>query len=135
MGVVIQSGNTSVTGNVTSVTSEKRPTNFLAQDGITNTTATLGTVGAGKKWTVLGYTLSGYAGASVGLKLTLKANNQTIGIIEVASQATSIGTGHLARTFNYSEAPQITAGQTITVVSNTATSSGACSVQVIEESV
>lgn len=101
---------------------------------VINTTTTVGTVGASKKWTILGFLLSGqHSGASAGY-VKLVAGTKTLGIINLQATATAAQISHVGMTFPYEDALQLTATQTVTLQSSSATTNGAVTVLYIEES-
>lgn len=113
MSVGVTSGNTSVTGTVTvSGTVANKNVTVLADKRTTTGTTTLGTVGAGKIWRIVGATISCAYGNS-GYENKILANSAVISqmnvIGNVASQTTT-----LTKKWDYTCAPQIAAGQTVT---------------------
>lgn len=124
-------GLTSVTGTVTSTAQVKRPTNFYAQSG-SNQTITLGTVPASKKWTLLQNSLCcSTAGAANG-SITLNMNGQPVDFCYISGTTGVEGNGTTCHEYDYNQAPQIAATQTVTlVISAGCNASG--SVQIIEE--
>lgn len=119
--------NVTITG---STLAEKHPNGWIQTSGVSNTTTTMGTVGAGKKWTILGVSVSNYAGAGSGI-VTVKANSQPI--LSASVLGNPVGNVCNAVAFDYNYAPQITVGQTISLTSSSATSNGEATVIYIEE--
>jgi hypothetical protein len=133
MALNVNSGLVNVTGTVTSTAGTYRPNGFLSGSGVTNTTSTLGTVGAGKKWTILSFNFGNYMGGAFGGVASLKVNGQIIALIQSASSATNTNNEMCALVFPYSQAPQIAAGQTVQITADVNSTACAC-VTYIEES-
>jgi hypothetical protein len=114
MGQGIQSGLTSVTGTVTS-TETIRTVSWLSAEQSGAGSATIGTVGAGKKWRILSVQLGGGAPAA-----STSAGIQLNGVYALRhyhnNQAATTMSLSNSITWAYSAAPQLAAGQTAVLV-------------------
>ena len=133
MGSTYQTGRTSVTGNVTAVASKTSATIVSATQAGSGST-TLGTVGAGKVWRVIGVALSGNsAGVNNGTATAvLKLNNAEVLGVTIMGTSTIYNTNSNAMNFDYGACPVLTAGQTIVVTCSQATYAHASAIYVEE---
>lgn len=115
MAMSNSSGNTSVTGSVTS-TATIRNTSAVT-GSITGTgaqSATLGTVGAGKKWRVITIQIAANTVSASQFPVYVKLNNVVYGVLRIYDA----GQGNMSTVctpFDYATAPQLAAGETITL--------------------
>lgn len=115
MSVGVSSGNTSITGSVTSTPNKFTVTPLQAT--VTSATTDIATVGAGKVWRIVGFILTSSAGSTLdGGYLKFNAVNVCKAYIQLAS-AVGIATISQSMNFDYSACPVLTAGQVINVVS------------------
>jgi hypothetical protein len=132
MSMNFSSGSTSVSGTVAAVgtfTPVKVNATSKSGEGVNNT-VTLGTVPVNKTWRIIGAQLSHSAGAD---NSTASIQANSIKIINSNCRITTIpqNIAH-SQQWNYEAAIQLSAGQTVTLVSS-ASSNTAATVQYIEE--
>lgn len=121
-------GTVNVTGNVTASDAKFTPV-WLCSTVANNSTVTVGTVGAGKKWTIIGVQLSSNMGATAAIrKASLDLNGVSI-LVNTHEGGAAGDVSHTANpismNFTYGTGPVLIAGQTVTVVS----SGGSCNAQ------
>ena len=109
------SGLTSITGTVTA-TPHKNSATIITGVG-NNQTTTLGTVGAGKVWRVIGLSLSTMIGSAGVAQIDLNLNGLSVlNDRGTYDNATTQRGGNVAISFDYGACPVLTAGQKITLV-------------------
>lgn len=120
------SGLTNVTGTVTSTAQNYTPT--LIEGNANNSSVTLGTVGSGKKWRIISLALS--TNATTGSTGYINLN----GVTALECYPPTNQASNNSITFDKTQAPLLTAGQTV-VVTAAANCAAAAQVVYIEESV
>lgn len=131
MAVTTSTGLTSVTGNVSSVPEEVSVTLVSGTRAAAGTT-TIATVGANKKWYILGVNMSAVYGAGGTIKLQLNGND--IMVLD-GSMNTAIQNLANAQSWNYKQCPTLAATQTITLVLSANSTEGYACIQYVEVSV
>lgn len=131
MPASVSSGNTSVTGTVTST--PLIHTLSALSGSVTNTTTTMGTVGAGKKWTIISVQVSAYQlGANTN---TTDVRFNDVVFFQAAVQSTAGLDANVTEriVWGYNDGPKLTAGQTVKMVGNSATGNAYVTVTYVEE--
>lgn len=86
----------------------------------TNGNTTIGTVGAGKKWTILGYTLGATANTASTVRIKLVANGVTIGAVSATGLATAPAAAATSISLGYSAGYVLNAGEALVINLSTA---------------
>jgi hypothetical protein len=112
MGFNSSSGVTSVTGNVTAVPAKST---VLVWQGVPdNATTTMGTVGAGKVWRIVGFSQNSDSRAATSSIATILLNDVVFFAARITAIATYGGGANASSvTFSYDAAPVLTVGQTV----------------------
>lgn len=131
MAINIGTGVTTITGDVNLEPVIKTVTCISGTQTNSGTT-TLGTVGAGKVWNIIGASIGAEGGNNPG-QCSLKGNNIAI-LSAYAYSATNYGLIFLSQSWQYGTCPKLTAGQTITLVCTNLNGLCDAQVQYIEES-
>ena len=134
MGFNVASGKTSVTGTVTSTSLKSVVVPIAGSQYNTTGTVTLGTVGAGKVWRIVGAALQVAFMTTNDTTVRIQANAQDICLIRGAqSSATTQQTVSTTFTGSYADAVPIAATQTVTLISGGGNVASAAVVFYIEE--
>lgn len=132
MSQTVNSGN--VVATITLSAASKRTVTPV--EGVVNNSATttVATVGAGKKWTIVGCSLTSSVLGAVTPLCKAMANGVSILAHTVAGSATYPVVAASSQSWAYTDAPVITAGQTLAVSNNAASTVSTVTYQYIEES-
>lgn len=112
---------------------ENKTVSSLTEVKTAANTTTIGTVGAGKIWRIIGFALTCQAGASTSTQ-TLLLNDVACAVNSVIGTATVYNTSAYSQYLSYPSAFVLTAGQTVKVTSSAA-GNYATSVFYVEEAV
>jgi hypothetical protein len=115
MALNVNSGLVNVTGTVTSTAATHHPNGFIHFTLTLGASHTIGTVGAGKKWTILAVNVYSKCSSGGSGEVVLLANGNALISVPNGASATTAGNQCNALVFPYNEAPVITAAQTITI--------------------
>jgi hypothetical protein len=133
MATSTSSGNTSVTGTVTSTTTVHTVVCAMASKSGTGN-ATIGTVPAGKKWRIVSMNLAvSDAGANENQNAEILLNSvNALGVVNITlvggQNSNSVGV-----TFPYTDAPQLAATQTAVLSNTGANGMSVASIGYVEE--
>jgi len=135
MGMSANSGIT--TAQINEEVNTQASTKTVSTLTITGTSAATtnsAAVGAGKKWTVIGFTLEIVSDTTLS-KGTLKSNGQDLGV--VASKAGTGSPGHMSTNgfFEYERAPTLAEGQVLSLTRSAICFDCTATVHYIEETV
>lgn len=137
MGSSLSTGNTSVNGTVTAVgtfTANKNTAQFASSGGVLNADTTIGTVPGGKVWRIIGVAISIAATVAATVVGAVRLNGTAILQVNANGAAGVPNNEALSQSFDYSACPVLTAGQTVSVYSSSASSESRGSVVYVEES-
>ncbi len=112
----MNTGLTSITGNVTAVT-QSYTVSIVAGSRTSAGTTTLGTVPALKKWTIISLNFTAtISGGSSNRSASVQANG--VNLSQITSVASAIAMNSTSNTWEKNCAPVITAGQTLTLITS-----------------
>jgi hypothetical protein len=135
MSQTVNSGNTSITGNASVAISNNKAITFINAQQVNAGTATVGTVGAGKRWIIVSMVLNSTAGTSSGSVDKILLNDVEALRNTTYTGATVPAMSNIISNFSYGSAPILAAGQTVKVVCATAGCQAQATVGYIEETV
>ena len=135
MGLNIGSG--SVTANIINNQATQKQLTFVStvQDTGAGSPVTLGTVGAGKQWTIISVAHSTNSVSNTATTSYIQVGGQTITNIRSEGIATSVANSNQCLVFAYDSAPVLTVGQTIQLLISGNGARNSVAIGYIEESV